>query len=708
MAFSLLPGETNAVTIPPSEVHRAQAVLFSEFGAESMVLSPRYCDRVLSYSPDVAHGISVLRSILTWRRAEGINEWTAARFASVEDDFSKWFYVSKRDVVGRPVITIHFGEIHFGAIDVDLLVDYCLFIMDQVFLAHDNLVMLNAIDVNGATSLISLGFCRKIVAKYVSYYPHRGGRFLIAARSLPRSTKFIYNIVKRLIPTDIACRNNLLDGSAEISWAADALWDDPARDAPAFLGGDDLGYADPDAGGAPVVEVLAALSGSVVYLGDPGAVPLDATAAAGAVGVGGELSIRFELLHEVRRRQYLGDDVDPATAALVSDTLRRWISEAEATAAAAAAAAVGEGGGGGGDDTGVAESSDFATCVDHTTDEEGGGASIVAATALGRFDAAALRNSLAEGERTGASDLSYTAQRKILLQAMEILEAMPLASVVQYTDSVVQQRLRSGSPMPTLREQRSSGTASALTAAGGGADEGAAAGAVACAGDSDGADSVTSNCSDLSISTAGSGRSDSSSTAWWRRRANRYSSPPPARYTSRARRQRARVLVIRGSDFVLLRSNIYKRASKGLRKWHERVLYLTTSHLAWRTLRADSAERSSAGIEPSDEAVESDLAIHSRRLVPLPAIVAVRLKRGSAPLLSSGASGGGGDAAVSKGKAKAKVQIIKVGSSASKQHRFPFGVSTRGGEELLFFTTTVEARAAWVHALQEIIALGLQ
>ena len=187
---------------------------------------------------------------------------------------------------------------------------------------------------------------------------------------------------------------------------------------------------------------------------------------------------------------------------------------------------------------------------------------------------------------------------------------------------------------------------------------------------------MRSNGSEFSNTTAASGVIMSgaveAATAW-RRGQTRAG-------TRSGQRLQRRHLLIRGGFHVLLRSSLFKRATNGLRKWHARIVYLTTSFLAWRTVRADDAERARAGIKKGSAALEKDLAMHSRRIVPLASIASVVAKRGSSGSSSSG--------------------------EKSATTRFPFGVTTRGGEELLFFATTSAERSAWCTALQEIVSFA--
>ena len=644
----------------PENGRRVQANLFEEFGAASAVLSPKYIGRMLA-SPTQKDPESKLQSILTWRREQGMDTWTAERFSG-NSKFSRWLYTAGRDTADRPILYIHIGAIPFSSIDVDLFVEYWFFILDQHLIAHDDDAFTMIVDVANATSVACLGCARQMCTQFIAFYPERLGRVVVTPAV--RLSKWVYGILQRVLPAEITARVSLVGEGKETREATDALYAAPS-DVPTFMSGERVvPYSAKERAATPIAEMFDAECGGAVYLG---AYAELSTARAPSL----------KALYALRERQYLRDGC--ADAALVDDTLRSWVAAERVRAETALPP---DGGAAAApmppsataapppaDD--LADVSDFQTCDDHTTDEEGR----KDAAAPRGFDVASLRRSLAAGERSGADDLSAAAQRRILLQAMEILERLPVSAVLQYSDAIVQQRLRGGSGT------RRSGAALPTTtgAVGGG---GGASGGRERAGSDDSVLSVQSNGSEFSLSNgAASGMSGAVEAASaWRRGQTRAG-------TRSGQRLQRRHLLIRGGFHVLLRSSLFKRATNGLRKWHERIVYLTTSFLAWRTVRADDAERASAGIKKGSAALEKDLAMHSRRIVPVASIASVVAKRGVRSS-SNSSSGGGGSS----------------GGEKSAATKFPFGVTTRGGEELLFFATTSTERSAWSTALNEIIS----
>ena len=428
MDFIMEPEGSRPAPVPSEEVRRVQAELFDEFGAASAVLSPKYIGRMLA-SPTQKDPVEKLRCILKWRREQTMDTWTADRFAG-NANFTRWLYTAGRDTADRPILYIHVGAIPWGSVDVDLFVEYWFYILDQHLLAHDDDAFTLIVDVAHATSIACLGCARQMCTKFTAFYPERLGRVVVTPAA--RINKWIYGIVKSVLPAEITARVSLVGEGKETRWVTDAMYSAPS-DVPTFMSGERVvPYSAKERAATPIAEMFVAEcgGGAVVYFGD-------------YAELAAARSADLTALYAMRERQYLRDDCPDV--ALVGDALRSWIAKERARASTtpgvgAVAAAAGRLSGGAVppvDD--CADASDFLTCDDHTTDEEGRGGE--EAPPHG-FNAASLRRSLAAGERSGAADLGAAAQRRILLQAMEILECLPVSAVLQYADAIVLERLR--------------------------------------------------------------------------------------------------------------------------------------------------------------------------------------------------------------------------------------------------------------------------
>ena len=206
--------------------------------------------------------------ILKFRKEYSADEITAADFDGL--GYPEMIYMYGTDAHGRPIMMFQSAKVPWGAVDIEKLVRYMIWLLDQTFSGFGHTTFTSIINAEGTTAYQmyqQAPFLKELLKRWTVGFPDRLGRLVLSPSS--RLTNWIFAIAKRILPTTVTSKVTLVLEGAETQEALEHWYVHAPCLSPCELGGN----ADHMIG-APLspFEQARRQYGAAIYLGR-GAIP---------------------------------------------------------------------------------------------------------------------------------------------------------------------------------------------------------------------------------------------------------------------------------------------------------------------------------------------------------------------------------------------------------------------------------------------------